>query len=1061
MDRDPNFAAPAVTNMTSRMPGADRLPEPGNWWRVSRIGDPPQDVGEAGRKVWEKAASIADTILDRSWQDGVTPPAHGTVLLLTDARYVDGELHSLVLAPHPGWAAGYGMPSPVKLLLAEFDLIMIETPDGAALRAAEEGALMGFVGQLTTEMGQAPDPAEVAAIVAKKAEEEARKAAQARARLLPGPGEAGAPEAAEAEDVASLAALVPAALLPSRDLQQAEAAVRHQMRLAEANREIIEARVARVKTGMETVSRFQEEKVATAMAGMSRQRQFAEQMLSSVHTMKLWLGQGVNIVPMIDGSSAPADEPVRFMQQLLYLDEEIFTKKLVGEGFSSDHFSSLQALLQENPGMVTRMLPYERCICITRVRRHRREFEIPGNWAAVMDIVQRHEQDMKLQIFVKDGERLTMIMADDETSGAPRLFPSKAEIDGIFVDRGYGRDARVIDVRDVQYADKRRDHDKTALFYKRLLLILWGGHEREGILGDFPKGLNWLTGSTHSERFQFIHDEEMGLHEDRQPVLQWIDAQNRAVRPGSMVIATWSRLFSSDRAPGAWSNTLNREAEQIRFPVRNMEKVQVVRKGEALFVSCPCERQRWRDDNKVTGISVRIQDDAAQPGTLAGGVLCLDNVRAAELRTYIGSRTERKSYLSWLGEFQVALPLVEERECMEAALVERLATQPGVTAQVNAKLADVAHEAVLAAGWSLPPEQGDAGLIKQARRLVDDVPIRPEDLKVVVRQGGEVLRYSLAEPILGGLADEKFWVQDTCSLKADGRLSVKSSRVVQASPFTALREISIHGPEELPAALGAFGLKSLADREDAISLTPGDGLAEKLDYILNPTSDTVDRWVAELLELNASGRYVRQPILRLPVGLAIVPPSGDRWGRQRGTVSTMHVISIELDRLAHAWLAGHQAEARRFSRIYADPAKFTAKMEARVSHGSKPTASIQLTYALEGKGLRDVLKDPEGLNATTKVGYGEVQCSGYLRGEQRTYLHRAENGSLAEAVRSAVVRQSATRVAGMAVDERRSWLQQQKGTALFVAPQVEDGLLSILSMFERAPEPGCEKDMEI
>ncbi|MEP3667905.1 MAG: hypothetical protein ABJN42_14370, partial [Roseibium sp.] len=470
-------------------------------------------------------------------------------------------------------------------------------------------------------------------------------------------------------------------------------------------------------------------------------------MMSRVHTMKLWLGEGVGVSPLAEGDGAPVDEKIRFMQQLLYLDEEIFTEKFAGEGFSGDHMGDLGQLLSENPDMVRRILPYERCVAITRVRRQARQFPVPGDWAEVFATIERSEQDRLIQILVRDGDKITMISADEETSNAQRLFPSSFEIDSIFTKRGFGETTSV-DVNHIEYTDKKREHDDRALFYKRFLLILWGAHERHDIFGDVPKGLNWLTRDVHDRFFDFIRDEEMGLPDGRAPVRRWIEENNRDIRPGSMVVATWKALINSTSAPGAWSNHVHYAPEQNKESARNFDLVSVQRRGDELFVTAECKKL-YSYDSPSYNVKVSISEAGSPPGTVSSqGLICIDHMKSADLRAYVESRKHRVNYLEWLGQAQLALPQIEARETLEKTLVARLEDKvPSGKAEILGHLPDVAHEAVLAAGWSLPKESADKRLLAMARMLARDITDMPEDaLQVSLRAGGELVALYPAAP---------------------------------------------------------------------------------------------------------------------------------------------------------------------------------------------------------------------------------------------------------------------------------------------------------------------------
>ncbi len=123
--------------------------EPGSWWRL----------------------------VDQSHDLASRPaPPHGLILMVSEARVVDGVVHTVVLHQHPLWMGNYRYNEP-KLLAREFLDAFVPEPEGEALREAEIAAVMGRVNAISDEMRSPPDP--MALLEAKQADD-ARKARDAR-----------------------------------------------------------------------------------------------------------------------------------------------------------------------------------------------------------------------------------------------------------------------------------------------------------------------------------------------------------------------------------------------------------------------------------------------------------------------------------------------------------------------------------------------------------------------------------------------------------------------------------------------------------------------------------------------------------------------------------------------------------------------------------------------------------------------------------------------------------------------------------------------------------------
>lgn len=1025
---------------------AEALPEPGSWWRLNAFTADPADAAQV------EIAEISARYLGMEWDEGQEMPPHGLILLLTDARYVDGELHSMVLAPHPGWTRQH----PVKLTLAQFDLLMSAEPDGAALREAEKARTMGRVQALHEDIGRPTDPEEVARRVEAKRDAEAKKADADRARALSDDRTAG--QAPGAPGYAEYSRQVPAALLPSQDIVAAEAAVRHQILVAESTREIIEERIQTASKAMSVVSRYQEEVVATALAGISRQRQQADRMLTSVHTMKLWLGDGVGIHPVLEGQGAPEQEPIRFMQQLLYLDEELHCAQVMEGGFNADDLEDLPRLLSQHPEVVETMLPHPRCVTLARVRRNRREFTMPSSFEQLFAMVDAHQRDQTILIFVRDGERLSIVQADEETSRAQRLFPSRAEIDKIFTSSDWGDRGKAIDVSDVRYAEKRAAHDNVALFYKRFLLILWGAHERAGIFGSLPAGMNWLTGETHDGHFRFIHDEEHGLEGAVcPPVRDWLRGLAAEMRPGSRAVIRWKDFFDAEAAPAAFNNPEHHQRRQIRVPLQDREIVTIADFGGELGAPCLCAKaDDWRETGKTYTVNVRLARNAADPRLEGDGLFVMDHMTSAEIEGYLKSRKERRSYIEWMAELKIALPEIRRRECLEEALVNRiLAAHPDLDAKVREQLPACAHEAVLAAGWDIPPLSADAGLLAQARVLARGLPEDAEAVSRAVRANGTVLRSLPARPLFDGLIEEPFLRQQVLAPRRDGSFGLRSERLVPEWIAKQPGDIAFGDRPARPKASRslAFRIPSLADRSwmEGV-LANGDAANELLDRVLAPSAEDARAWVAGMIEMNRQ-KNTRHVIFSGPapvIGFAVLPPEehprrnpDDRW--------RLRMIRLDLDLVRHAWTAGHRDEALAFARIFARPGRLEELFHERAK---TPTARVFLDAPGEARSWRQSAEDDSGPRAC--AGFRDLTLKAWQFKDALTASFTFDRPDLATALLRPVVEARASAVFDTPKEERAGWFERQRRLRIVLPDGVEDRLLKVIGMFEPLPEsPSC------
>lgn len=832
----------AIAGVSRQDRPADAAIEPGSWWRLT---DPEHSLAKMG------------------WKAGCSCPDHGLILLLKEIHVIDGDLHSVTLAGHPAWSGN----SRVRMLFEEFLLSMTLCPEGEALRASEIAEVMERVHSIGASMSQTPPDALL---------------------LELHPKAAPATPADEEKPATAPAVQLPAALLPSGDVQKAQKAIEYRMSVLEARSAWIMERTGEMKASMALVQSFQEERVSQALAGISQQKKYADGLLRNVHTMRLFLGEDVENHAIATGESAPADAPLHLMQRLLYLDEEIFVDSLLGDGFNADNLKDLPGILAANPSLVERMLPHPRCVAISRVRRRDRHFERPADICGVFDMIEKMEADKAIQILIRDGDNIRMVIADDETSRAERLFPSRTEIDAIFSEAGSydfntrTRESREITQFDVEYSDKRTEHDKRALFYKRFLIILWGLQEREEAFGPFiPPGTNWLSATTQDTWFRFVHDEENVLTDGRPSVGKYLAEVNEWIRPGSLVLVQAGRAMTMDSAPTAFKSEGRGDPYRSKHPMDAMNILPVTRRGGELIVTVPTTKDSYSSNPKVTGTPLILRGHDGV--VLTHGVLCLDRVQAQDLRHYIGSRINRSSYINWLGLFMEGVRHVEAAERGNAQDLARLLEQAP-------HLSGTLPEAIMATrefrkGERPETIRNDQSIIAMASAMLE-LRENPTDLacdQLRLRATGELVAVSLPQdPIL---IETSFPALNASTFrrKGNGDTVFKADRMIPAHHLPEIGEVVIAGQldDEGVRAMrkaGIPGLRHVGDIDELKIVAGLEGNVEAfipqfIEEATRPDRELIRAWLEAIRSWNmSSGRkLVEIPRRFMDVGLILEP----------------------------------------------------------------------------------------------------------------------------------------------------------------------------------------------
>ena len=620
---------------------------PGSWWRLA---DPDHPFHEM--------------------------PAHdhGLILMVEEVRVIDGEIHTIILHPHPAWGARRPN-SGLKIIYDEFVASFRLEELGDALREVEIADVMGTVQAISAEMRTPPDPAIL--LERKKEKETEGKASASNKDVL------SKPRADQVENLPSAASTVPVALLPSQDIVEAQQVVEGRIAAFEAQKDWITAKTKDLTDHMALVSAFHMEKVSLSLASISEETTRAKGLLQNVQTMRLFLGEDMAVTPILKGQSADPSEPLTFMQRMLFLDEEIIINDLL-EGFSSEDMTAenLSDLFSKDFSLVERMLPYRRCAAIVRIRRNERSFDAAGmSIGEIFQMIELNEADRRVHILVRDGENLNIITADATTSGALRFFPSSEEINALFQTRSYhSHESKEILPDQVEYSDARAEHDQRALFYKRFLILLWGMHERTDVFGPFmDKGTNWLAATTHSERFRFIHDEEAVLTDGRPTIIEYVQAANRKIMAGSRVVANWRNVVDGSNAPSlAESSDYQRKwlagvdlAENVSIDLAQRNKA-------SLFLRAPAVKTHYNRADRAFSAKVTIvtpkklrdnRPDLITDREIAEGLLCLDHCTLEDVRYYMNSRAARQSYLAHAHIFNKAHATLAAERKMENDLL--------------------------------------------------------------------------------------------------------------------------------------------------------------------------------------------------------------------------------------------------------------------------------------------------------------------------------------------------------------------------------------------------------
>lgn len=578
--------------------------------------------------------------------DGRNPLAGGTVLLVQSLRHVDGHLHTVILAPHPLETDG----AERRFLAADFFELFERESDPAAVRRREINALEAKIAGLQNELVEGPKD---------------------QPAITPPPS------------IPSVGQLVAAA--PRAEALKKNAQIL--VEISKARAEWVQGKVAVLAADTATLARFHQEQAAAALAAVEDTLRYADHVASGVKTLGLYTGDGVEVVELCSGAPAPASEPLTLYQRKLYMDEE-WLVHLKSGGADYEDLPAFGRALQEDRSLLERILPAPRSAVIMQYRRNAKAYfskkggELGDVIARSLADVEKNKPNFETFLLVRNGERVHQVWSELSTQDAQRLFPTKLEVERIFRRGGSfrGLDATRITIADLDFTDALEEHQKAALFYKRLLILIWGLNDRLELFGEFydrTRWNSWLSADFQASRFRFVTDDEDALVEIRPAFHEWAKQMNAHLQAGSRVVVRWDAAMDPITAPGAtsWMKNFGGRTVAFRYKPNEAFGFAVVRaKGTDLVTDVRCRYDGWREvarteiDAQVT--LNRYVGKAGYNDSL--DVLCLDAVKAADIDWYLNSRGERCSYLAYVDLFIAARNRLREEERQAEPFVSSL-----------------------------------------------------------------------------------------------------------------------------------------------------------------------------------------------------------------------------------------------------------------------------------------------------------------------------------------------------------------------------------------------------
>lgn len=644
-------------------------PQPGTYWRLKKGfgGDHDEEAQITGNSVKK-----------------------GAVLMLSGIEMADGAPHVYVFSPHPSLEECYRFP--IKVHADVFFDWFCFAPDGEAVRSSELLELQ-------------------------------RQMAETQARMMQPPP--------DAVPVASLT-FDPGA---SDDSQGTELATRDSIadmeRYAENVRENaavmtkwIESNTTELGQQATAMARFHGERAQASLAKANQQLDSVKGLLRTVENLKLYIGDGVEVVQVTDGEGAPAHSPMTVYQEVLALDEET-ALHLESGGLDHTHIDELETIFSDH-ALVDRLIPSPRGIVLVRFRESHKTFFAGEDMASRFADAAMNAQSRLKHLLVRDGHRLWLVLLPEELQGLKQLMPNAAEMTQHFSTRA----GKEIKREHLHYAKAQRDQLGSLNAYAKVLIILWGLYDRQALLKGWvmPQFTNWLDPAIQA-RYMLLCDQSSMLGQDHEHYDQFRRRHNQYLGAGATVAVKVSSVFTQSNIPGAFASQSRYDGRSYTYSsIYHWDRTEnasvlVARAhndAKGIYVEIPLIKSYSYETTarRITGKLYLTSGDSDH-------YLVLDRVHGPDMTYFLTSRSQRRSYENYLLLFQSARAWVDQRDASEAHIRKELraaAAAGGLSAEpahMEASITSAMAVARTARRDKSVPETGGAAYKKYLHAALD------------------------------------------------------------------------------------------------------------------------------------------------------------------------------------------------------------------------------------------------------------------------------------------------------------------------------------------------------
>lgn len=597
----------------------------------------------------------------------------GEILMIAQIDYVDNTPHTIHVRLHPSKVRSYA--TTVKFLVEEFitNFEFVEQEVAEASRKAEIEKIQGRIQEEQDEMQRAyADPK----LLDKLVEEELPKKETSGEAGLPARLETFGADIVGAVKTQNLTALMSKGLTEN-GLEQIRSGLEGQKDIALRRSEWIQMRTKRLTQISAEMTPFFEEKAALPLAMSKEMMDHVDNLMKGIGNLNLYVLKNVDIDRIREGVSAPSEMKLSVTQRVLYMDEEMGVWADLSDDFDFRSEDEFFDALRKSDGLVNQMFPTERCVVSIAATRKNHEYEGYSSY----ERNRMHAENRRQFLLVRDGGNIYVVLSPELFHNySQTTFPTTGETEGVF----RGLDGRRITYRDLDYTRQLAAHERIALGYKRLLILLCGLDHNKKLFGDFYVGepsLDFVSMEFQEKYFNFIHDVDgEGMLPSYRPeaVTQWAEKMNEEISFGSRVLVRWRKVFTEENCPSVYEreNRFNIGYDRTRSiqytPTEGAVVYGVISKrGSDMVMKIEVSGERLSDYQTRTFEAV-FNVSMALKYASPFDILCVDRLNPKDARWYLHDRPSRNINLDNILMLKQALSHADALRKEESELREAL-----------------------------------------------------------------------------------------------------------------------------------------------------------------------------------------------------------------------------------------------------------------------------------------------------------------------------------------------------------------------------------------------------